>query len=236
MSEYPYSKHWKIATVMVFVLGIYEMIRYETISMSGLLKFPKLRTSLLPLILLATPNMFYIYIWNCPESYKRLVAKISDLHPCDFLLKYVKIGKFIQLIAFFGWYYISIETSVINRIIEIFTLKSISFIQMLCGIYLYTVGKILYFAVWKQLGIDGACYGFKFGRPIKWKTGFPFNLGLRHPQYTSFVLSLYGVTFILIDKASAENGMLMFTTIFGSYNIFTALSEQLSDQDALKKK
>ena len=215
--------------------GCHELLQSEKIPMSSLLSIPEMSTALPALFFLLLPHILYYYIWNWPKSYSKLVAKVSKQHPVDFMLTLVKIGKVIQFSSFLIWYSNAIETSFGTRIIEIFTLKSLTIVQFICGIYLMVIGQFINTYVWKKLGVDGACYGFKLGRPIEWVTGFPFNLGLRHPQYVATFLTICGVTFLLIDKASAENGIVVFVLIWNSYNIFTGWSEQISDQDLKKK-
>ena len=47
---------------------------------------------------------------------------------------------------------------------------------------LILVGQSLNLAIYRAIGNDGVYYGFKLGRTVPWCSGFPFNIGLRHPQ------------------------------------------------------
>jgi methylene-fatty-acyl-phospholipid synthase len=40
-------------------------------------------------------------------------------------------------------------------------------------------------------------YGPKLGHAVPWCTGFPFNLGVRHPQYLGSVLSVWAFLALL---------------------------------------
>ena len=50
------------------------------------------------------------------------------------------------------------------------------------GVALILVGQTLNLAIYRAIGNDGVYYGFKLGRTVPWCSGFPFNIGLRHPQ------------------------------------------------------
>ena len=47
---------------------------------------------------------------------------------------------------------------------------------------LILAGQTLNVAIYRAIGNDGVYYGFKLGRTVPWCSGFPFNIGLRHPQ------------------------------------------------------
>ena len=69
-------------------------------------------------------------------------------------------------------------------------------------------------AIYAAIGKDGVYYGFKLGRPVPWCTGFPFNLGFRHPQYVGGFCSQLGVLALLATpvrprpKHAARNALL----------------------------
>ena len=50
------------------------------------------------------------------------------------------------------------------------------------------IGQMLNICMYTSIGNDGVYYGFKLGRTVPWYSGFPFNVGLRHPQYVGTLL------------------------------------------------
>jgi hypothetical protein len=56
------------------------------------------------------------------------------------------------------------------------------------------VGQTLNVAMYSAIGNAGVYYGFKMGHDVPWAYGFPFNVGLRHPQYVGVVLSISGAS------------------------------------------
>merc|ERR1711879_139067 len=70
------------------------------------------------------------------------------------------------------------------------------------GLGLLIPGQILNIGIYNAIGADGVYYGCKLGRPVPWATGFPFNLGIRHPQYVGSVLSWAGLLTLLAATPS----------------------------------
>ena len=226
----PCSYVLKFATAMVLALACYELVESESIPTRSLLSLPRLDMALPLLLILALPNISYNLIINHSRHYIRFVAKVSDKHPVDFTYDWVKVNKFLQFSAYLVWYWLVIDMPLAERLAEIATLKRMTFAHLACGTYIFVLGLVLYFSVWAKLGVNGVCYGFKLGRPIKWVTGFPFNLGLRHPLYVGFTFIIMGLAVILIDRASAENGILLLSLVWSSYNISTGRTEEFSDE------
>ena len=46
----------------------------------------------------------------------------------------------------------------------------------------FAYGQALNVAMYTSIGDVGVYYGFKMGAKVPWCSGFPFNVGLRHPQ------------------------------------------------------
>ena len=68
-------------------------------------------------------------------------------------------------------------------------------------------------------------YGFKLGHKIPWVTGFPFNLGISHPQYVGATLTLWGLAALLwapeqrpalVQVCAAWTGLYVFTGVIES--------------------
>ena len=226
-----YAVYFKLVSSIIICLVIFELIKSDTIATLSLFSIPKLNLALPVLFILAIPNISYYLIWNYSKQYVYFVKKVSNKHPVNFLFEWVKINKFFQFSTYLVWYWNVIETSFSERLFEIVSLRYMSLTHLVCGIYIFVLGLIIYFSVWAKLGVNGVCYGYKLGQPVKWVTGFPFNLGLRHPLYIGLTLIIMGLAVILIDKASAENGILLLSLIWSSYNISTGQTEEQSDKD-----
>lgn len=80
--------------------------------------------------------------------------------------------------------------------------------RLIVAAILLLLGQALNLAIYQQIGKDGVYYGFKLGRAVPWCTGFPFNVGLRHPQYVGVVLNIWSMGIVMIDPISAEAGLL----------------------------
>mmetsp|Transcript_45665 Transcript_45665/g.148437 ORF Transcript_45665/g.148437 Transcript_45665/m.148437 type:complete len:253 (-) Transcript_45665:283-1041(-) len=70
------------------------------------------------------------------------------------------------------------------------------------------VGQTLNAGIYAAIGRNGVYYGFKLGAPVPWCSGFPFNLGFRHPQYVGGTLSQYAVFLALSSPATSRAGLL----------------------------
>ena len=230
----PHDSQIKVPIAIFIFIGFYDLITSKTIPKNSLLSKPPISQAIPTLLMLSLPHLLYFFIWNWPKSFKSIAKSVSSDHPVDFMFKLVSLGKLIQFTTIFIWYLKSIKTSIFGRITEIVTLKSLGLLQLMAGIGLVFIGQFINSFVWKKLGIDGTCYGFKLGRPIEWVTGFPFNIGLRHPQYVASCLTLIGLTFLLIDKDSAQNGMIFIVSIWCGFYLLSAITEEISDMDKSK--
>ena len=79
--------------------------------------------------------------------------------------------------------------------------------QWIVACVLLALGQMLNGAIYTAIGKDGVYYGFKLGRPVEWCTGFPFNLGFRHPQYVGGLLSQLGVLVPLTTDETLSQGL-----------------------------
>lgn len=140
---------------------------------------------------LAVPYMFYAYIWNFTSHYVSQIQSgiFKGLGKDGAEVKHhvVMMTKLAQFTTVFGLYFLYEDRLYypgLNR--------------LLLGCFFIACGQVLNFAVYNALGADGVCYGFLFGKDIPWVTGFPFNIGIRHPQYVGAVISLWGFFMIFV--------------------------------------
>ncbi|CAE8689459.1 unnamed protein product [Polarella glacialis] len=96
---------------------------------------------------------------------------------------------------------------------------------------LVAAGQALNFATYNAIGNAGVYYGFKFGVTVPWCYGFPFNSGLRHPQYTGVVLTLCGALPVLLSDETARKGLPQAIVAWAAmYSLMSAM-EQAGDND-----
>ena len=88
----------------------------------------------------------------------------------------------------------------------VFDLSKKSAFQLILGLQLIAVGQLLNAAIYAAIGKDGVYYGFKLGVTVPWVSGFPFNMGVAHPQYLGATLSIFGVQLLLCTDELASNG------------------------------
>ena len=75
-----------------------------------------------------------------------------------------------------------------------------------CGTQLFLVGQLLNAAIYNAIGKAGVYYGYKIGVPVPWCTGFPFTLGLAHPQYLGSAATAYGCVLLSLTAAHVPGG------------------------------
>ena len=57
--------------------------------------------------------------------------------------------------------------------------------------------------IFQAIGHAGVYYGFKLGHTVPWVDGFPFNLGVPHPQYVGSVATVAGMAALVSDAVAA---------------------------------
>ena len=60
--------------------------------------------------------------------------------------------------------------------------------------------------IYRAIGKAGVYYGYKFGVAVPWCTGFPFTLGLAHPQYLGSAATAYGCVLLSLTAAHVSIG------------------------------
>eukprot|EP00924_Labyrinthula_sp_SR-Ha-C_P011678 snap_masked-scaffold_17-processed-gene-5.23-mRNA-1 protein AED:0.30 eAED:0.30 QI:0/0/0/0.5/1/1/2/0/171 len=139
---------------------------------------------------LCMERIAYGVVWKKPSIFSLCAAQygFSGKEP-EFIYVLVKLFKVIQLIVFLCWYFKYVGRDGFD----------ISLPQGLFSSSLLIAGQILNLMVWKRIGLDGVCYGCKFGRNVPWCTKFPFSL-FNHPQYLGVILTVWGVFFLFYKQ------------------------------------
>ena len=85
--------------------------------------------------------------------------------------------------------------------------------------------QMLNTAVYRSLGQAGTYYGIKFGKKVAWRRSFPFNLGIRHPQYVGAVMTIWAC--IVLVWQQRPGGLLTLALYWTLLYAATALWEDL---------
>lgn len=110
------------------------------------------------------------------------------------IFKFVHLFKLVQVVAFSLWYLPRFGLDLPP------TLPDLP--SMALAAYLLVFGQVLNACVWHQIGIEGVCYGVKFGRKIPWCTQFPYSV-MNDPQYFGAIMTVWGL-FLLTSGAVAS--------------------------------
>ena len=110
-----------------------------------------------------------------------------------------------------------------------------SFTSPLCAASV-AAGQTLNFAMYATIGNAGVYYGFKLGRPVPWATAFPFNVGLRHPQYVGVVLTILGLATTQLSHATAAAGLPQVAAAWAAMYVVMAAMEEVGDNDKSSNK
>jgi len=70
---------------------------------------------------------------------------------------------------------------------------------------LLAIGQTLNLLVWYRIGVQGVCYGVKYGRDVPWCTQFPFNF-MSDPQYFGAISTVWGI-FLLASEGAPHDWM-----------------------------
>lgn len=161
---------------------------------------------------MAAPHCLYAYIWDYPESFKQHAAhmplRVLGSHAVAVMEKLVLGLKALQLGAVLAW----CEWGLLpvcgagalpgDSLAVVSAVRSAAPARWILGLGLLIPGQALNLGIYKAIGADGVYYGCKLGRSVPWATGFPFNLGLRHPQYVGAMLSWTGIFALLAATPS----------------------------------
>lgn len=149
------------------------------------------------------PHLLYAFVWKFPKTFQAVIGKNTD--PVTAFEAIAVILKLLQFLSFGMWYTYSFKWQ--------WSADSIlDYVRILLGAIFLLVGQLLNVAVFKALGSAGVYYGVKFGRKIPWCTRFPFNLGIRDPQYVGSVITFWGIA-LLLYTSHHRSGLLVLSSL-----------------------
>jgi len=129
------------------------------------------------------------------------------------------VGKSCQLLAL-TWYFAPTPAAILGAA-PLILAASAACLGM---------GQLLNVAIYRAIGVNGVYYGFKLGRDVPWCTEFPFNAGVRHPQYTGAMLAYVGLL-MLLGSAGNPAAALVTLGVEATLYALTSAMEQAGDND-----
>ena len=169
--------------------------------------------------------VLHFFIWHFPALFTAL-CRPTGAHPVAVFASLEIVGKFWQaacLVAFLG-------SAGTNAAVSV-ALAAPAWSYAVCVLYV-VAGQSLNVAMYAAIGNDGVYYGFKLGRSVPWCSAFPFNVGLRHPQYVGVVLTILGGVFVLLSEPLVVAGLVQACLAWAGMYVAMSVMEQLNDNDS----
>ncbi|CAE7338611.1 Slc35f3 [Symbiodinium sp. CCMP2592] len=177
----------------------------------------------------STNYLMHGFIWNYSKRFAALCdkppLKLLGSHPVDVFASLEVVAKLVQA----GSVGVFLRPSGRSALWEAARTAPAWCWAVFAG--LLAAGQALNAATYNAIGNAGVYYGFKLGRTVPWCHGFPFNTGLRHPQYLGVVLTLFGALPIVVTRELTQLGLPHLVLVWGSmYGVMSAM-EQAGDND-----
>ena len=109
----------------------------------------------------------------------------------------MKLGLYVKTIQFSVIAYdvfVVQKFSMIGQFSRLMNILELAFCWTTGGaLFAFVVGQTLNVATFWALGLKGVYYGNELGYEVRRVESFPYNLGIRDPQYWGVVLSIFGL-------------------------------------------
>jgi len=146
-------------------------------------------------------HILYFFVWDFTEQYIKLSYYLQTTP--IFLLTFLSI--FQKLLQFNLIIYYSILNDTIIPYVEDFNI---------INLLLIITGQVLNMSVYKKLGAKGVYYGNKLGHTLPYITTFPYNLGIKNPQYVGCILTLCGLYPLISIRYLMYSSSLYYITMY----------------------
>ena len=143
---------------------------------------------------LSVERACYTLVWCCPWAFGEFCSKHNLGPPVDVIVRLFGVNKFFQLLGFAHLYLLGGLA------------PPPSLFALGVGAALVVWGQALNVGIYRAIGKAGVYYGYKFGVAVPWCTGFPFTLGLAHPQYLGSAATAYGCVLLSLTAAHVPGG------------------------------
>jgi len=163
--------------------------------------------------LLMIERLTYTWVHTFTGSYIKFanssVGKMLGSKPLDVVLNLFFINKTVQMGTFIGWYFYMIDFE--SPWQRGFSFEAVTRLQWVMLFQAFAVGQTLNYAIYKKIGKAGVYYGYRLGIDVPWVTGYPFNVGIPHPQYIGSCITCIGVNAFCACPIHLANGWLSIT-------------------------
>eukprot|EP00405_Crypthecodinium_cohnii_P007299 CAMPEP_0206422052 /NCGR_PEP_ID=MMETSP0324_2-20121206/1837_1 /ASSEMBLY_ACC=CAM_ASM_000836 /TAXON_ID=2866 /ORGANISM="Crypthecodinium cohnii, Strain Seligo" /LENGTH=213 /DNA_ID=CAMNT_0053886311 /DNA_START=84 /DNA_END=725 /DNA_ORIENTATION=+ len=192
---------------------------------------------------MAAPHCLYAYIWANPADFKEKARsaplRILGGHAVEVMEKLVLGLKAIQVSTLLAWCEYGLLPAcgffaTRSRFAVVDAVTGAMPARWMLGLAFLIPGQALNIGIYKAIGADGVYYGCKLDRPVPWATGFPFNLGIRHPQYVGAMLSWAGILTLLAATPSTAAPLGLVLAGWGGLYAASSYHEASSDMDPKK--
>ena len=143
---------------------------------------------------LCVERVCYTLVWCCPKAFGEFCSKHNLGAPVDVIVRLFGVNKFFQLLGFAHLYLLGGLA------------PPPSLFALGVGAALVVWGQALNVGIYRAIGKAGVYYGYKFGVAVPWCTGFPFTLGLAHPQYLGSAATAYGCVLLSLTADHVPGG------------------------------
>jgi len=173
--------------------------------------------------------LMHAFIWHNPKVFLRMCKEVplnmlgSD--PIDVSSALEVVAKLVQAVS------LLLYLGVNGLQAAVAAVQSSPLWAWLAFFCLVAVGQILNVAMYNAIGCKGVYYGFKLGYEIPWCSSFPFNVGLRHPQYVGVVLCLAGGLTVLTSAELAQLALPQLVGLWAFWYVVMSAMEQANDAD-----
>jgi methylene-fatty-acyl-phospholipid synthase len=160
----------------------------------------------------------YALVWFSTAAFvaecKRLPLRLLGSDPISVFQTLVLSFKLFQQLVLLGWVVRvvggdrTVPSSWYPALKPLFLGFAADPPRIAVAMALLLAGQALNAGIYAAIGKEGVYYGFKLGASVPWVTGFPFNLGYRHPQYVGGTLSQYALFAVLSSPATQAAGLL----------------------------
>ena len=168
-----------------------------------------------------------VLIWQYPARFrkacKRMPLRVLSSDPVAVFSRFEAIGKVLLMGVVYHMLGDDGRDALANAVNG-----APKNVQILAAVSI-AAGLLISLAAYKSIGSIGA-YGAKLGKRVPSSDRFPFNLGLRHPQYVGAVLTIAGALPLAACETIVSNGFVH--ALIATVAMYGALGRMESSDDA----
>jgi hypothetical protein len=172
-------------------------------------------------ILVVLPHVYALWAWTQGSSSFGRCARWLGVEPLSLFSYGHSLLRTCEYAGMAWWYWRECQMTPPGVLV---VLSRAALWQWAACALLSVAGQALNAGIFRTIGSTGVYYGARLGHRVAWQTGFPFNLGLRHPQYIGLVLNMLGVVALLYTEAHAH-GLAVLMSMYCAATALTAWSE-----------